>query len=336
MSRRIRIATFNVENLDDSHAASEPSLDERIAVLRPQLMRLNADIVCLQEVHGQKVGGQPRQLLALARVLEGTPYAEYHQAVTTGPDGQIFDQRNLVILSSFPIVSSQQYRNDLVRPPQYRMVTAVHADPQESDQAKDIIWERPILHAAIELAPGLILNLINVHLKSKNPTSIPGQTVPHKEYIWRSIGGWAEGYFLSSMKRVGQAFEVRRLIDNLFDDDPDAWIVAAGDCNSDLNDVPLQTLRGDVENTSNAELAMRIMVPCERTIPEPARFSLLYQGRGEMLDHLLISRGLLAFYQRSEIHNEILHDELAAFADDRKFPEFDHAPVIAEFLLPDV
>lgn len=63
----------------------------------------------------------------------------------------------------------------------------------------------------------------------------------------------------------------------------------------------------------------------------PARFSLLYQGRGEMLDHLLISRGLLAFYQRSEIHNEILHDESAAFADDRKFPESDHAPVIAEF-----
>jgi hypothetical protein len=27
----------------------------------------------------------------------------------------------------------------------------------------------------------------------------------------------------------------------------------------------------------------------------------------------------------------LLHDESAAFADDRKFPESDHAPVVATF-----
>ncbi|MEM9748885.1 MAG: endonuclease, partial [Actinomycetota bacterium] len=35
-----------------------------------------------------------------------------------------------------------------------------------------------------------------------------------------------------------------------------------------------------------------------------------------------------------EIHNEILHDESLAFAGDAKFPESDHAPVVAEFERP--
>ena len=37
-----------------------------------------------------------------------------------------------------------------------------------------------------------------------------------------------------------------------------------------------------------------------------------------MLDHMLITRNLLAHYRGSEIHNEILHDESVAFGTDRK------------------
>jgi len=53
-----------------------------------------------------------------------------------------------------------------------------------------------------------------------------------------------------------------------------------------------------------------------------------------MLDHHLVSRGMLALYTGAEIHNELLHDESIAFSTDKKFPESDHAPVIAEFELP--
>jgi len=76
------------------------------------------------------------------------------------------------------------------------------------------------------------------------------------------------------------------------------------------------------------------MIPCEQTVPESARYSLFHHGRGLMLDHVLASRPLLAFYKHTEIHNELLHDESSAFATDVKFPESDHAPVIAEFSLP--
>ncbi|MEO3795096.1 hypothetical protein ABGB14_33205 [Nonomuraea sp. B10E15] len=46
---------------------------------------------------------------------------------------------------------------------------------------------------------------------------------------------------------------------------------------------------------------------------------------------MLITRNLLANYLGSEIYNELLHDESAAFAVDRKYPESDHAPVVATF-----
>jgi exonuclease III len=133
------------------------------------------------------------------------------------------------------------------------------------------------------------------------------------------------------MKRMSQALEVRRLVDQILDSDPNAEIVVAGDFNASPDEVPVMAIRGDVENTGNADLVGRVLVPIEHTIPAPARFTLYHQGRGEMLDHMLITRNLLAHYRDSEIHNELLHDESAAFAVDRKFPESDHAPVVATF-----
>jgi hypothetical protein len=98
--------------------------------------------------------------------------------------------------------------------------------------------------------------------------------------------------------------------------------------------VPVEAIRGDVENTGNDKLAKQVIVPCERTIPKPARFSLLHHGQGQMIDHLLVSRSLLAHYRGSEIHNELLHDESVAFRTEVKFPEVEirHDPgAIGEF-----
>ncbi len=329
MSIKLRITTFNLENLDDK-PGQKPTLDERIALMRPQLLRLNADILCLQEVNGQEELGPPRRLLALERLLADTPYAGYQKVSTMTEDGtQVYDERNLVILSRFEITEHHQYKHDFAPAPRYQKVTA---RPQETE-AKEVTWERPILHARIKLDNIRALDIMNIHLKSKLPTDIPGQKVDN--FTWRTTSGWAEGFFLSSMKRVGQALETRMLIDKLFDADEDALIVVCGDFNADLDDVPVEAIRGDVENTGNDKLAKRVMVPCERTIPEPSRFSLLHHGKGEMIDHLLISRSLLARYWGSEIHNELLHDESVAFGTDVKFPESDHAPVIAEFEFQD-
>jgi predicted extracellular nuclease len=137
------------------------------------------------------------------------------------------------------------------------------------------------------------------------------------------------------MKRVGQALEVRMLIDSLFDADENAMIAVCGDFNDDYMEESVEGILGAIENTNNPNLIKRVLIACENTVPEPSRYSLIHQGRGVMLDHLLASRSLLAHYRGTEIHNELLHDESVAFATDRKFPESDHAPVVAAFELPD-
>ncbi|MEA2294847.1 MAG: hypothetical protein QOE86_2486, partial [Solirubrobacteraceae bacterium] len=49
-----------------------PSLDERTTLMKLQVARLRADIVCFQEVNGQGPQGQPQTLLALPQPLPGT------------------------------------------------------------------------------------------------------------------------------------------------------------------------------------------------------------------------------------------------------------------------
>jgi hypothetical protein len=227
--------------------------------------------------------------------------------------------------SSTPISSRAQYRNDYAPAPLYRAVTA---DPPE-EEAEPLRWERPILRVAVDLPDDQTLHLLNLHLKSKIPTDVKGQK--EDAYTWRSASGWAEGFFLSSMKRVGQALETRMLVDEIFDEDEDALVCVCGDFNADLEEVPVLAIRGDVESTGNGELAGRVLIPTENSVPESSRYTLFHRGRKEMIDHLLVSRGMLRHHRSTEIHNELLHDESMAFATDDTYPESDHAPAIAYF-----
>lgn len=327
MPESLRIATFNAENLDNIPGQS-PSLSERIAVMRPQLERMRADIICFQEIHGQEHDNQPRDLSALEELISNTPYEGYHMAYTRKDNNEAYNKRNLVILSRFSITESQKIKHDFTPKPRYRLATAI---PTEQN-AKDYSWERPIFYTKIDLGTYGILHLINLHLKSKIACRIDSQM--ENQYTWKSGAGWAEGYFLASMKRVGQALETRLLIDNIFNSEGnDSLIAACGDFNANMDSVPVYAIRGKVEDTNNPALTKQVMIPCELTIPESSRYSLLHLGKGEMLDHIIVSRSLLKYYRGAEIHNEVVPDESAAYRTDKKFPESDHAPVIAEFVL---
>jgi len=207
----MRIATFNLENLDDE-ADQDPSLDTRIAIMRPQLERIAADVLCLQEVHSQD-SPQGRTLAALDTLLAGTSYEDYQRVTTTTTGGDLYQERNLVTLSRFPLVEHPRtiIRDSSGPRPAYQVATA---DPP--DQTADPLeWERPILYAQADLGGGRTLHVLNLHLKSKLATTIPGQKLDN--FTWKTPSAWAEGSFISSMKRVGQALQVRLEIDRLFD-----------------------------------------------------------------------------------------------------------------------
>jgi endonuclease/exonuclease/phosphatase family metal-dependent hydrolase len=326
----LRIASFNIENLDHDGDDNNPQLARRIPILQQNLNRMDADIVCLQEVHGQELpdhtsSNPKRDLQALNAVIEDTRYEHYFRAFTVTSDNVVYDKRNLVILSRFPIIEHYQYRNDRIDKLQYRKVTA---QPPEDD-AKDLGWERPILYAIIEHPVLGHLHLINLHLKSRLASNVAGQKVDN--YTWASASGWAEGYFLSSIKRVGQALETRTLIDEIFDANDQANVIVCGDFNAEPGEVPVEAISGRVENTNNPTLRHRALVPCSLSVGETVRFSHLHRGHGNLLDHMLISQSLLGYFDGAAIHNENLHDESAPFAFDDKFPESDHAPFVASF-----
>lgn len=320
----MRIATFNLENLDDDVTVSPP-LAERIPIMRPQLERVDADVICFQEIHGQG-SASSRTLAALDQLLTNTPYAGFHRQTTLTTSGQFYDKRNLVTLSRFPIIDVQIIRDNAGPRPSYQMATA---NPPDS-AANPLEWERPMLYTQIDVGTGHRLHLINVHLKSKLASNIPGQKIDN--FTWRTVSAWAEGSFISSMKRVGQALQARLLIDNIFDTHGlDSLIAIAGDFNASAEEVSFKAICGPVEETGNPAHAPRVMIPCENNIPDSARYSLFHLGKGQMLDHILASRPLLRYFRGAEIHNEALPDESGAFRQDTKFPESDHAPVIAIF-----
>ncbi len=321
----IRIATFNLENLDDG-ANVKPPLADRIRIMQPQLERVAADILCLQEVNSQESAGA-RNLSALDQLLAGTRYAQqqYTRQTTLTTAGKLYGPRNLVILSRFPITSTELIRDSSGPRPSYQMATA---DPPDATSTP-LEWERPMLYVQINIGSGT-LHLINLHLKSKIASNIPGQKID--SYTWRKVSAWAEGSFISSMKRVGQALQARLLIDSIFDKNGlNSLILLAGDFNAQADEVCFKAICGPVEETCNPEHAPRIMVPCENNVPDSARYSLFHLGKGQMLDHIIVSRPLLGHFRGTEIHNEALPDESGAFRTDINFPESDHAPVIAEF-----
>jgi endonuclease/exonuclease/phosphatase family metal-dependent hydrolase len=333
MSRTLRIATFNLESLDD-RPDGQPPLAARIAALRPALVRLQADILCLQEVNGQHPpGGGPRQLLALGRLLEETPYAGFHRISShrvSGPDGAgdaaargADAVHNLVILSRFQALAINEIRHELVEPPRYRPATAV----PKAESAQPVEWDRPILHASLRLPDGRPVHVINLHLRAPLAAPVAGQK--RDAATWKTTAGWAEGFFLATMKRAGQALETRLLVDRLIAAEPQALIAVCGDFNAEERQTPLRTIRGDTADTGNERLGDHALIPLDRAVPETRRYSVVHGGRKQMLDHVLVSQALFARYRHVEVHNEALADELTDGG-----PDSHHAPVVAVFDLP--
>ena len=323
----LRIATFNLENLGAPDPDGGAGLDRRIAVLRPMLDALDADVLCLQEINGQRpADGGPRRLIALDRLLAASRYAAFHRAASGSvhPEHGAADRHNLAILSRWPLHDVRQIRHEAVPPAHYRAVTAEPA-PAEPEP---LSWDRPILAARTGPPDGPPLHLLNLHLRAPLAAYVPGQ----KDHgVWRSVPGWAEGFFIAAVKRVQQAMAARLAVDRLLDADPRARICVAGDCNAEVREMPLRVLRADPDDVEVPALAWRSLTALDEQIPAARRYTLLHGGRRLMLDHLLASRALADTCHEVEVHNTALPDELAAAGHGAPALRSFHAPLVAAF-----
>jgi len=321
----MRIATFNLENLGSTrrHGAS---FEERAAVLRPQLERLKADVLCLQEVDAPKVAST-RRAVDLERLLGSTSYAGQVLVTSSGLSGTgPADVHNLVVLTRLPVIEEHNIWHTFVEPLKFRWHTALPPDTA----AFPLSWDRPLQHLVLALPSGRRrLHLFNVHLRAPLAAAVPGQKAG--PFAWKTVSGWAEGFFAAAVKQAGQALELRLAIERVFDAEPDASIAVCGDFNAEDHDTALRLACAGEDDTGSGHLAGRVLTPVERTLPADRRFTVLHHGRPQMLDHILASRALFADLAGVEIHNEMLVDELVAYNLIDRPPDSLHAPIVASF-----
>jgi len=321
---RIRLVTFNLENLGRAGTSSEIA-PARIEALRGRLRALAPDILCVQEVDATPAGKADRRRLdALDAVLDGVFSKTDDRLVTRNAAGEgPMDVHNLAIVSAYSIHSGRQVWHDLVPP--LPIVPRIGGTAQGSS----IRWDRPALHAPIRIGTRTI-HVINVHLKA--PVAAYVASRPPKVDGRSNAGDWARGFLAGAMKRLGQAFEVRQYVETLFDADPDALIALCGDFNATEHEMPTRLLMADAEPGVLADPDRRL-VRLEDAVPAPARYTVRHRGRPLVLDHILVSGALLRHSTGVLIDNAGLPDEAtgdeAALTHAGSF----HAAVAADFEL---
>jgi endonuclease/exonuclease/phosphatase family metal-dependent hydrolase len=165
MQQEIRFATFNVFNLapagarlyDNLEPYTPEEAEAKIDWTARQLDTLNADVIGFQEVFSQAT---------LAEVLSRT--RRYREALHIGFDPDPGADKltpSVALVSRLPLAAAPEplpwFPPGIAMPPGNR-------DPER--------FTRPPLHAQIELAPGLVADVLVVHLKSRRPDYRTGDT----------------------------------------------------------------------------------------------------------------------------------------------------------------
>lgn len=310
-----RIGTWNLENLfrpGKDGPSSRDEYDQKLATLAATIDDLSPDVLCVQEV------GDPDALDDLVKKLGGT----WHTALAD-PDGRgiragVIAQAELGEvdqISSFP---------DTLQPVQ------VEDDGTTIDR-----MGRPALRAKVELG-GTTVTVISTHLKSKL-LSFPGGRFSPKDEGERARYG-----FYALTRRAGESAALRAGADVSLDGDgAKQAVVVAGD----LNDEPLAATTQILLGPGGSEIGTKGYEKPDKgdatrlwniapLIPEKERYSRIYQGRPELIDHILVSKALVDKVTSASAGSEAL-GKTPSIADNPKprkdKPGSDHRPVIADF-----
>ncbi|PVB61568.1 endonuclease [Labrenzia sp. 011] len=321
----MKLATFNMESFGGDRFDAL-ALQPRLDALRPKILELEADILCLQEVNAQKTPASPkRQFQALDLLLSGTPYSRYHRAASERAPGKgPGDRHNLLVLSRYPIASAESLYQARANPPLWQPTTA---DPA-FDKPQPVEFDRPVLKTEIDLGGARPLHLFVVHLRAPIAANIPGGKTDAR--TWKSVAAWAEGYQLSVLKQTAQALELRLAVETLFDADEEARVILTGDFNATGETGTLRLLRADPDDTGSPDLASRRLYQLDASLPLDRRRTVIHKGRSQALDHILASAALTHRTVDVRVFNEGLADEVLDADGDEQAGSF-HAAMRAQF-----
>jgi endonuclease/exonuclease/phosphatase family metal-dependent hydrolase len=344
----IRILTWNVQNLflpgtDPAAPDTEAEFDEKVASLAAVIDEIAPDVACLQEIGPGDVLA-PLQS-ALTRPL---PHLAIGQPDERGIRVAMLASRPLVDVTDIDAFPTG------VRPVQARDV--IFDDPATTaDEAALDRMGRAALQATVD-ADGSPLTVVTAHFKSKlisyerRPGLVGGsQFSPNDEGERLRYAGYA------IFRRTGEAMTVRDRLDALLgsNDDPAAGLgreralVLCGD----LNDEPTAATTQIVGGPSGSEVDLDPGSGFQRPdqgdgfrmfnvaplLPEGQRYTRIYRGRPELIDHIFGSAGLVNPDNLPTAGTLCSPDPLPSMDDEpnrrRNDPGSDHAALYATFNL---
>jgi endonuclease/exonuclease/phosphatase family metal-dependent hydrolase len=313
------VGTWNVENLFRPGGPFGPKDDAayraKLAGLAETITAAAPDVLALQEV------GDREALADLVKMLPG----EWHTELSDHfePDHPI----RVGFLSRLPLTVLADV---LSFPPPLAPVQDDDASHRRSSTGRGVLAVR------VEPAPGRELVLAACHLKSKL-LSFPAGPDGRPRFAPRNEGERARygGYAL--FRRAAEAVTVRGLADALLDGEGRTRSVAVlGDLNDEPQAATTQILLGppgseigtpgaDVPDKGDASRLWNLAP----LIPADERFTRVYRGQRELIDHVLVSHNLLRRIRTVHVPGA----PPPSIADDpsarRNAPGSDHRPVIA-------
>jgi endonuclease/exonuclease/phosphatase family metal-dependent hydrolase len=311
-SVKFGIMTWNLENLFlPGHVSGPKSTSayySKLNNLARTILAINPDVIGLQEV------GDPSALAHLqGRLNDRYPYVR----LSRFPDGRGI---RVGYLSRLPLLQAADY--DTYPPGSITNISDVSGNPMQD-------MGRGALKVTVVLEPGLLVNMVNVHLKSKLLSYPDGRRWPLDE------DERARGAALALIRRATEATAVRVYLNRLLNNNNDPLILM-GDLNDSGQAVTTQILLGpeDRSLTHRDKFDDTRLYLLDEYIPTERRFSRMYQKRGEMIDHLAVSHELIFFLKQADSYVEPISsiDSDTESRRDSTFP--DHAPVFARFEIP--
>lgn len=324
-----KVMTWNVENLFRPGGESGPPTDaayaEKVERLAEVILTLDPDVLALQEVGGEA------PLADLAKALQGR-YS--HSILSQHPD-----RRGIRVgfLSKLAI----DFSDEVVEFPPTGLPAVPGVDEQgKLDETRKM--GRGALRIVVKPKPDLAIHLITAHLKSKL-LSFPGRSrfATDDEDERARIAG------IALLQRTAEAVALRVKVNEVLQQQPADGVIVLGDLNDVTDAATTQILQGP----SGSEIGtrgfaspdkgdkMRLFNLAPLIAPE-RRFSRIYKGNRELIDHILVSEELLPGQPRQlptvDSHVDLV-GALPSIGDDPKArqgkPSSDHAPVTAIFEL---
>ena len=324
-----KVMTWNVENLflpgQQSGSKTEAEYQAKLRNLANVILAIDPDVLGLQEI------GDEAALQALNALLENRyPHTYVAQSLNS--------RIRVGFLSKLTIEEDEEI-TDLPAGGLHKVVGYI----SEDNQREIVQMSRAAVRILVKPQPDLPIHIINAHFKSKlltftSPTGASRFETNDENERARVAG-------LALLLRTAEAIAVRVKVNQLLAQNSGDAVIILGDLNDTPSAATTQILQGPTGSeigTNGFKLPdkgdpMRLFNLAAR-IDEKRRYSRIYRGNQELIDHIFVSERLLpGLPRRLPIVDSYLEstDTVPSIDDNPSLrsgkPSSDHLPIVATF-----